>query len=132
MTETAQCEVCGVDHAARLVDHVSLPVLEDGVEADVCQTCQHAETYQAPASVCARCGTGLDDAREFRVTVAFPLGAASLPARRERRLCGPCAEDIGVSIQYGALRHDVEADAFEELLALMEEADTAREDLADA
>lgn len=106
---TQQCDVCGADKPAEMVDRTAVPAIAP-LEADVCRPCQLVQDHALPDGACMECGADLDGAG-FEIELEHPLGPANLPALKVGTLCGECAGWIASDINYRGLRADDEAHA---------------------
>lgn len=122
MPERQECDVCGGEKPAPMVERTTVKPIEP-VEADICETCQLVQNHGFPDDACMQCGAALPDGGHY-IEVEYPLGAADLPARLAGSLCGECAGWIGCDLQYEGLRAD--DDASEEFVAIQDREDDYR------
>ncbi|PHQ45122.1 hypothetical protein DJ68_14570 [Halorubrum sp. C3] len=126
MCELQQCEVCGGEKPAELIDHTTVETIAP-LEADICQSCQHVQNHELPEDGCMKCGRDLEDS--FYMEVEFPLGPEDLPARLSGSLCGDCAGWVGTEINYEAI--DADEEAFQELIRLLDKQHELKPDPSD-
>jgi len=106
MAEVIQCDICGGELPAALVEETTAATIAP-LEAAMCEVCQLVQDHTQPDGNCIECGDAV--ASGHYIEIEFPCGVADVPARVSGSLCGKCAADHAFRINYRSVENDEDA-----------------------